>query len=225
MGGVVKQYPARYRDSQGEEATAIRDDGHAFAVTLRGVEFRGPHLPCLGPTDPSAADAAGLTLVDGRLGRCTIGGDIGVQVATPEGEIAGLLTFQLHLSRGTAFGGIDRDRLQLRLVFGGVVAESSRTHGDFDGELRDLHQRLPAGASMVCCWTCALGDYSVYGDGLFGDLKCFLPNRAEYLKVALAAEFEKHDYLDAMNGTDVWVRETHRCPSHEPRTPGMGYRG
>lgn len=205
--------------------TAVRDDGHAFAVTLRGVEFRGTNLTDLEPADPPAAEAAGLTLVDGRLGRCTLEGDIAVPVVTPEGEVAGLLTFDMHLNCRTPVGGVDRDRLQLRLAFGGVAVASSRTHGDFDGELRDLQQSLPAGTSMVCCWTCALGDYSVYGSGLFGGLKCFLPNRAEYLKVALASEFEKDDYLDAMNGTDIWVRETHRCPAHEPRPPGMGYRG
>lgn len=218
---MTTTYPARYKDRFGEEATTILNDGEALTMIVRGVRFRGTDFDSFEPQDvPDPAQLSSFTFLHESLCYCVIGADILVPVVAPTGIVDGLLTFELELGEPLPTGQMDRERLKLRLVFGGQNFSSDGKTGWFEGEMVDLQGKLPPGTFMKACINCAFSDYSPYGHGLFGGLACFRGNKAGYRAVA-----GKDDLFDVWDMMTEFVQETHLCQEFERRVPGTGYRG
>ena len=214
-------YPTRYRDRHGEVVTQLHNDGQTLSMVVRGVEFRGRDFDGLEPTpstDPAALSP--FTLQHGDLCACTLDFEMPLPVVIDQQIQEGTLTVHLELGEPTPKGGIDREILSLTLNVGGRVYRSPGTSGWFEDELLELQRRLPEGAHLKACITCAFSDYSPYGHGLFGGLACFRGNKPAYQSIQGKADLFR--VWDTLTG---FVQETYLCPEFERRTPGTGYRG
>ena len=219
-------YPARYKDRFGEERTTILNDGKALTMVVRGVRFCGNDFDRFEPQDVSdPIQLSSFSFLHGRLCFCLIEADMPVLVVTPNGEVNGLLTFELELGERMPTGQMDRERLKLRLTVNEMTDSSEGKTGWFEGEMLDLQGSLPSGTFMKVCINCAFSDYSPYGHGLFGNMICFWANKAGYLALHSGEDFEKDAYFDVMDTVSEMVQETHLCPEFKRRAPGTGYRG
>lgn len=219
--GWPQVYPARYRDARGSEATTIENDAHVLRMVVRGAEFTGRDFDTLEASPELHEDLRfGFTLVQGCLADCVIEWEMPLTLTFQGGPAYGTLRARLDLGPEAPAGGLGYEQLHLALRWNnGVVASRGKT-GWFEDELTDLEQLLPDGASLRCCFTCALSDYSPAGHGLFGGLACFRDNKAQYLTV-----HGKADIFRVWPTMTEFVQETFLCPEYSRRRPGAGYRG
>ncbi len=223
---MTVSYPARYRDRLGEERTTIRNDGKTLTMVVRGVRFSGEDFDSFEPEDaPDSMRLPPFSLLHGCLCSCFIQADIPVPVVTPDGEVDGLLTFELELGEPMPTSQMDREPLKLRLTIARLTYLSGGKLGWFEDEMLDLQRKLPPGTFMKSCINCAFSDYSSYGHGLFGGMICFRTNKAGYLALRSGGNFQKSAYFAVLGTVSEIVQETHLCPEFERRIPGTGYRG
>jgi len=215
-------YPGTYRDSAGEEAITLRNDGKTLSLRVRGTDFAGSDfdaLELLG--DAREAAAAAFTLDStGTLCSFELSFAMPMTVVTQLSRETAALRVHFALGAPLPSGRIESEVVELALEFQGQTFRSVGTSGWFEDELTDLQRRLPPGVYMLACINCAFSDYSPYGHGCFGGLACFRDAKEAYRKVnTKAALFE---VWDRMTG---FVQETYVCPEFERRKPGAGYRG
>src|SRR5579884_337647 len=183
---TVVEYPGVYRDARGEEAIVIRNDGKTPSLTIRGVEFAGSDFDRLEPTVAQVARRLGSFVLDLRrdaaLCDCVLSWDVRVALIGAC-EPTGVLHARLEPGAPAAPSFLDGEDLRLSLEVGEPTYASAGTSGWFEGELLSLQAALRAGVSMKVCFKCAFSDYSVYGNGLFGDMLCFRDTKAAYMAV------------------------------------------
>lgn len=217
-------YPARYQDAWGEEQTIIENDGKRLRMIVRGVEFLGTDFDSLQPTpDQADLDLTSFTLYYGSLCACLLECVMPLPVMVGGELKAGQLMMRLQLGYPRPEGnrGIDQETLKLCLSFDGDSFWSKGTsNGFFEDQLRDIQHALPKGTYLKACISCALSDYSPYGNGLFGDLACFRTNKAAYRQVT-----GKRDLLAIWDTMTEFVQETYLCSEFERRGSEIGYRG
>ncbi|MGC4118501.1 MAG: DUF6304 family protein [Myxococcales bacterium] len=219
---MAHAYPTRYRDAQGELATALFNDGKTLSMELGGVRFEGPDFDSLTVASPEgAAVPARFTLSScGDLCACVLELELPVTVASPRGEEEGGLEVRLVLGAPSPNGGIDAEQLALALRLKDRRLRSPGTSGWFEDELASLQRQLRDGVHLKCCFGCAFSDYSPAGHALFGSLGCFRRNKAGY------AAAKTKEALFALWAADAEsVQETDLCPEFDRRVPGTGYRG
>ena len=214
-------YPARYRDSFGEVATTIHNDGKQLRMTLRGVEFFGTMLDDWEPV--ASTDALQLQqFAFNHTDLC----DFVLEFTMPlpllfhTERVQGTLHIQLTLGAPAPNGGNDREILLLTLHVMTFSFSSLGKSGYFEDELLELARQFPQEMSMQICFGCALSDYSPYGNGLFGNLACFRDNKQQYLAVQT-----KYELFDIWDTHTEYVQETYHCGEFEQRKPGAGYSG
>ena len=172
---------ARYRDTHGEVATTIINDGKVLSMVARGVEFRGSDFDSLEPdnrTDPKLLIP--FTLLHGCLCACTIEYQMPLPVVVNGDTIQGSLSIHLELGEARPNGSLNREVLKLELTLTQTVYHSRGTSGWFEDELLDIQRQLPDCSYLKACITCAFSDYSPVGHGLFGGLACFRHNKPGY---------------------------------------------
>ncbi|MGW0559428.1 DUF6304 family protein [Streptomyces sp. NPDC003016] len=212
-----------YRDREGSVAVAFTADGQRLRTRIRGVGFEGDSFDALDPVAALPADGAGFTLSGGSLCDCVFEWDIPLPVYADGRVHRAVLSCLLTLGRPLPSGGLDREHLALELHFGGAVYASERAENDFEHALTVIQRRLPPGAYLRSCISCAFSDYHPSGSGLFGSLACFRRTKDEYR--AVGGERELFELWDLRSG---FVQETWACPDFERRPaqgPGTGYRG
>jgi len=218
---MLATYPATYRDRFGEEATTIENDGTTLRMVVRGVEFTGRMFDDWEPsTTASSLQLTSFPLNRGELCSYTLNCEIPIPLVKADQTTLVILHVHLELGEPRANGGVDREDLKLGLVVAGQSFELSGQHGFFEDALNDIQAKLPAGAYMKCCFTCAFSDYSPAGQGLFGGLICFRYHKQEYRSFT-----GKPDFFHLIEKTKEIVQETYLCPEFEKRVPGTGYRG
>lgn len=74
-------YPARYRDTFGEEKTLIRNNGQELRMILRGVEFQADCLVWL-PCDASPSQRSMFSIPGSALDNFTLEFDVPVSVVS-----------------------------------------------------------------------------------------------------------------------------------------------
>lgn len=217
----VERYVATYHDARGTEIIEIVNDHETLCTSIRGIPFEGRDFDGLETVaDAVAVQAAGLTLQQGSLCACELRWKMPIEVGIADQHEIATLDVDLVLGAPTAIGGIDREDLQLRLVFSRGTIESAAASGWFEDELLDLQRKLPEKGYLRACIGCGLSDYSPYGHGLFGNLACFRDNKAAYRSVST-----KQGLFAIWSSMTESVQETYLCPEFERRRPGAGYRG
>lgn len=108
---------------------------------------------------------------------------------------------------------------RLTLMINKDDQEFTVTSFDFESAGFLLNEKISKLFTIKNCFWCSFSDYSIYGNQLFGSLRCFLKYKDQYLKVKT-----KDDYMDLPNDTPS-VQEIYTCESFETRKKGTGYRG
>jgi hypothetical protein len=216
---MVESYPVKYRDEFGAEITTIENDGKSLRMILRDTEFQSSMIDDWEAVT-EIPQSVSFPLHYGNLCSYVLDLEIPVFVFENNNILPGML--QVHLELGNPIGnrGLDREDLQLELIFNGRSFRSCGKHGWFEDELLEIHQSLPQGTYLKSCFNCAFSDYSPYGSGIFGCMACFRNTKQEYLALTgKAAFFELQDRISEQ------VQETYLCPEFEKRIPNTGYRG
>jgi hypothetical protein len=219
-------YPGTYRDHRGAEAIAVENDGKRLRTTIRGVEFTGRAPDALEPSiDPSSAELSQFTLnrwspEAPELCGCVIDYNVPIPMISGDQPVEAILQVHMQLGEPGGNGFPEPQSLRITLAFRGQVYRGTGTGGDFESELVEIQQALPADLSMKACITCAFSDYSVYGKSTFGDMQCYRDNKEVYLAVGT-----KREYMEIMGSFTEDVQETYLCPEYERRKAGTGYRG
>jgi Family of unknown function (DUF6304) len=212
-------YPAKYRDRFGEEITTIENDGKSLRMILRGIEFKSSMLDDW-EAMTEISPAGSFSLHRGELCAYVSELEMPASIVQNSDVLSGMLRVHLELGEPSANGGLDREDLQLELVFDDRSFKSCGKHGWFEDELLEIHQALPSETYLKSCFNCAFSDYSPVGFRLFGCMACFQNSKQEYRSLAgKAAFFELQDRIAEQ------VQETYLCPEFEKRMPNTGYRG
>lgn len=212
-----------YRDRAGSVAVGITTDGQRLRTRIRGVDFEGDSFDALEPVEwEGGGGSAIFALSDGgSLCDCILEWDTPIPVYADGRVHRATLSCLLTLGRPLPTGGLDREHLALTLHFDGAAYESERAENDFEHALTVIQRRLPEGAYMRACISCAFSDYHPAGSGLFGNLACFRRIKDEYR--AIEGERELLRLWDLRSG---FVQETWACADFERRpAEGAGYRG
>ncbi|HET6860618.1 MAG TPA: DUF6304 family protein [Streptomyces sp.] len=212
-----------YRDRKGSDAVTLTTDGQRLSARIRGVDFEGAVFDALVPVGESPPESDLFVLADGALCDCVLEWDIPMPVYADGLVHRATLHCLLALGAPRPSGGIDREHLSLTLHFDGAAYASRRAEEDFEQALNVIQYRLPAGAYLRACISCAFSDYNPASGGLFGALGCFRGVKDDYR----AAE-GKSDLIELWDRRTGLVQETSCCPEFERRPdggPGTGYRG
>ncbi|OEJ25075.1 hypothetical protein AR457_11990 [Streptomyces agglomeratus] len=212
-----------YRDREGSVAVRIAADGQRLRTRIRGVDFEGDSFDALDPAAGPPPEGAGFALSGGSLCDCVLEWDIPMPVYADGRVHRATLSCLLALGRPLPAGGLDREHLALTLHFDGAAYESERAEHDFEHALTVIQRRLPPGAYLRSCISCAFSDYHPAAGGLFGNLACFRGAKEKYR--AVAGKDELFELWDERSG---FVQETWACADFERRPaggPGTGYRG
>ena len=228
---MFAQYPARYRDAQGEEITTIENNGKQLRMRVRGVEFAGSTFDAFEPILPAESPQRALFALTsgGDLCGCTITCEMPLLLVVQGEEEQGQLHIEVDSSEphplpALRISGeklslfVSDQRLSLRVSFGGETFQV-RNDGDFEG-LYDLQCAFPEGVYIKACINCAFSDYSPMGQDTFGTLACFRDNKAGYRQVT-----GKRGIFEIWHTMTETVQETYLCPEFERRQRGTGYRG
>ena len=212
-------YSTKYRDRFGEETTTIYNDGKLLRMTLRGVEFQASMLDDWEPTT-EIAKSAPFCWQHGELCSYILDCEILVPIVESDRISSGTLRVHLELGDPRADGGIDREDLQLELIFAEQSFKASGKRGWFEDELSEIQTLLPDGTYLKSCFNCAFSDYNPAGFGIFGCMTCFRNTKQEYRSLT-----GKAAYFDLQDRMAEFVQETYLCPEFEKRVPNTGYRG
>lgn len=213
-----------YRDREGSVAVNFTTDGQRLRTRIRGVDFEGDSFDTLDPVAGLPPEGGGFALSGGgSLCDCILEWDIPMPVYADGRVHRATLSCLLTLGKRLPGGGIDREHLALTLHFDGAAYESERAENDFEHALTVIQRRLPAGAYLRACISCAFSDYHPGASGLFGYLACFRGAKDKYR----AAE-GKDGLFELWDLRSGFVQETWACADFERRPtegPGTGYRG
>lgn len=218
----MEYHRALYADLRGSEIIRFENDGETLRTTISGCDFRGPDFDSL-QLIPEHTEKGGQLFTLNRYSElcgCVVEIEMNVSVITHGAPSSAILKARLTLGTPRGNGALTSEELLLTLHHGSQAYSGSGKSGWFEGELSELHTRLPEGTHIKSCFTCLYSDYSVYGHGLFGWMLCFRNVRQEYLRVR-----SKDDYFDVMDRHERRVQEMYLCPAYQRRIPGTGYRG
>ena len=86
-------------------------------------------------------------------------------------------------------------------------------------DLNEIIKQIKERYHIKNCYGCLYSDYSVYGNGSFGDMACFLVQKEKYIQTR-----GKLEYIGLEPDFDV-VQEIYCCDAFKMRQEGVGYRG
>lgn len=88
LSAVPREYPARYRDANGDEETTIRNDRETLRMVVRGVAWSGSDFDSLEPEASTAPELlAQFTLHRGDLARCELTCEIHARARRDHGDL------------------------------------------------------------------------------------------------------------------------------------------
>lgn len=216
---MLATYAAVYRDANGEEKTAIQNDGKTLRMAVRGVEFAGPSFDQFKPiTSTGDVRQAPFTFERGDLCAYVIECNIGVPVVVNESILRGTLHVYLDLGGPVEGKRIGHEILRLTLKSQQHTVRSYDEDGVFETALLQIQRALPEDVYVKSCFNCAFSGYSPYGGGLWG-MFCHRNNKAAYVAATSKAEWL---HLD-QDAAEV-VQETYLCPEFERWNGKSGYR-
>src|SRR5689334_5705651 len=110
------QYPAHYRDEQGNEETTIRNDGQTLRMRVRGVEFSGTMFDDFEPEEGTEASAlASFRLYRNELCSYAIECEMAAPMVARGEPTQTLLHIRIALGVPDERGRLDREEVSLTL--------------------------------------------------------------------------------------------------------------
>jgi hypothetical protein len=200
-------YPAKYSDKNNAIETIIWNDGRSLSMILHDVLFSGDDFDCLSAGEPLTNQGSGtFSLNHGFLCSCRIECSIPVAIVIDQIDSDALLSVKLELGNPAENGGIDDERLSVKLCSADICLETRNSAGSFEEALEDINRQFKSRGYIKTCCFCAFSDYHPAGHGLFGDLACFRTNRDEFVKSA-----SKSELLRIWDKKAEVVQEIHVC--------------
>lgn len=180
---MFTSYPAKYRDTKGEAATIIYNDGKRLYMRVRGIDFSGDDFDSFEPSVGfDHSDVALFSLSFGALNSCIIEYVILLPIAHDNAILPGVLQVQWELGDVKNLGASYGRMLHLGLTIDGTTYETRKDHrGFFEPALLEIQEALPSNAYIISCLNCALSDIGNYR-GAFGALGCYRGNKEAYFK-------------------------------------------
>lgn len=217
LEAFVPRYPMRldawFEDRRGRDPLVITTDGARLRAVLRGAELDGIDFDGLEAernSTPHPFDTNAFGELDG--GSIDFVLPMAVEI---DGDVA-RATLRIRIDLEPKY-----ESVSMELLVNGMDPILGRNDsGLFELALDQIDRALPAGVSMLCCFTCGLSDYNPLGQGMSGSLACFRDIAPSYRRATT-----KWEIFDLWPSKTEQVRETHLCASWEVRPRGRGYRG
>ncbi|WP_299312669.1 DUF6304 family protein [uncultured Aquimarina sp.] len=215
----MRKYSATYQDRRGTETTVIKSDGSDMFLTLRDIDFEGHDFEMFtGEVDNTKFDYAMSADGSGDLTNFKITITIPTLFynSLSNQTFTENLTVHIEVGETKTLIGLDSEINSLRLVtsFGEFKVEKKLEW--MEDALIALQNQLPENIYLKTCLSCKYGNYSPFGNGMFGNVYCF-----KNIKEQLVAVNDKTDLLDiwtkeAMESGDIFsVQETFDCDEHQ----------
>lgn len=195
-------YSAIYRHHGVDYSITIHNDGKTLSFWLGGWHFYGESLSYM-QTDRGLGDYS-FSHHYGDLCDCQFLYSVPQLLMGKDGKTYSIdFVIEHRLGKPCENGGLDDETIIIRFDFQGQTYQASG--GFYEDVLLELQRQLGQGFYFKNCFGCLYGDYSIFGQGAFGDLKCFYTQKDAYLKAK-----EKHDYIPLYDNAPC-VQETGCC--------------
>lgn len=208
---MIGKYSAFYSDVHGKIPAIIENDGENLKLLVDGAEFTGSDFDLLEPV--GSVSSTRFVLNSGTLSSFSLEFLMPIKVIIDGKTCEGDLEILFNIDD-------KQESVKICLIVSGNRFSSNGLSGLFETELDQLKEKLPSGWFLKICYGCAYSDYSVYGQGLFGNMICFRTKKLEYLEIK-----NKHSFRLLSGTVSDRVQETYLCDEFEIRKPGTGYRG
>jgi hypothetical protein len=207
-----------YSDSAGSIPGELENDGTLLLVRLGEIVLQGYDFASLQPESPDSLPNR-FTL---QYGICNCQLDFTLPIHLREGTtvLPADLRVSLVLGKPDHRNAIDEEYYTASLVSRGQRIHTADHADGFEDLLIRLAKQLPEDIYFFNCFGCQFADYSVYGNGAFGNMMCFRNVKERYNAV-----ISKLDYRQIHDSFDGMVQEVYLCDEFRRRRPGAGYRG
>jgi hypothetical protein len=188
-------------------------------LTLRGIDFEGSDFEMLGGAiDNSKFDYEMYADGSGDLTNFKMTIEIPILLfdSATKKSFNAPLTIQVEVGKTVTIHGLDSvlNSLSLNTTFGAFTFAKKLEW--MEDAMIGIQNQLPENLSIKTCLSCKFGNYSPYGNGMFGHVYCF-----KALKEQVAKLNGKHDLLDLWTAERVQanqifsVQETFDCDEHK----------
>jgi hypothetical protein len=208
-----------YSDSDGSIAGELANNGKLLLVRLGETVLMGFAFDSLQPEQMDSFPAR-FTLQHGFICNCQLDFVMPLLLKDSGTVVPGSLAVSLVLGKPDHRNAIDEESYSASLEFRQQRICTTGAARDFEDILSAIARQLPKGMFFLNCFGCQYADYSVYGNGTFGDMMCFRNVKASYNAVKT-----KLDYRKIHESFEQTVQEVYLCEEFEQRRPGSGYRG
>lgn len=215
----MRTYPVTYQDKRGTEKAIIKSDGSELYFSLRGIDFEGSDFEALsGIVDHSKFDYELFEDGSGDLTNFKL--EVELPILLFDNNKKSTFTEVLHcfieVGKAIEIQGLDSviNCMTLKTSFGEFTVNKKLEW--FETALISLQDQLPEHIYLKTCLSCKYGNYSPYGNGMFGNIYCFKNFREELKQIE-----NKFDMLEiwtpeaVKKGAIFYVQETFDCPEHE----------
>lgn len=200
-------YSAIYHHHGVDYPITIYNDGKTLSFWLGGHYFYGESLTYM-QTDKELSDCL-FSHHYGNLCDCQFLYSVPQLLINKDGKTYPIdFVIEHRLGKSCENGGLDDETIIIQFNFQGQTYQAS--DGFYEDVLLKLKSQLGQGFYFKNCFGCLYGDYSVFGQGAFGDLRCFYTQKDAYLNAK-----EKYDYIPLYDNAPC-VQETGCCVNFTP---------
>jgi hypothetical protein len=232
---MTEIYKGLYKDSLGTLEIGIENNSITLVTKIDGVVFSGSEFDDLSVDNKSK-------YTDKQLARFTFLKtpiyqtdrfietlcNCQIEIVVPQviidkfNDIQFYSDLKIEISLGnvrneTPGTRIEYEKVTLSLSIADKVFTDTSDY--FGSSFDKIHDQIRDKYQLKNCYGCMYGDYSVYGQGVFGTMLCFRNQKAEYSKVT-----NKDEYME-LAPPYRHVQEIYCCDQYEIRKKGVGYRG
>lgn len=211
--------PCVYTDCAGSLAGELVNSGNLLRMSLGETTLLGHEFNSLTPEQKERLPDR-FTLHHDFICNCRLNFVLPLLLKDGRMVVPASLEVTLVLGKPDHRGAIDEESYTASLAFRQQRIHTTERASDFEGLLLRLAKQLPDDMHFLNCFGCQFADYSVYGQGAFGDMMCFRNIKESYNAVRA-----KLDFRGIMDSPEEAVQEVYLCDDFERRRPGAGYRG
>ncbi|QES90099.1 DUF6304 family protein [Rhizosphaericola mali] len=214
------EYKGTYTDHLGIIEIVIHSDYTYLHTEIGGVQFSGREFSDLTISDESSYTNEQLerftflnTNGENSLCDCAFSITIPQILFTPKDHSEFTITLELKYTLGNVRedrrGGLKLETADLSTDIKGVHYQATADY--MEDALNDIQRQFNAKFYFKNCFNCSFGDYSVFGNSGFGDMRCFVSQKQKFLEVQ-----NKNDFIELENDA-VRVQEIYCCDKFESK--------